>query len=155
VYTDMPESELRDYRSTQTAPADFDAFWQRTLDESRTAPGAAPLTLEPVDTGLRTIDTWDVTFPGFGGEPVRAWLRLPHGTAVTLPAVVEYVGHRGGAGPAPGDPRVAPARVAPPPRAPPGAGTPTSGWTPGARAPAGAGARHRTGDPPDRRSPAC
>ena len=98
MYTDMPESELREYRSSQTAPADFDAFWQRTLHESRAAPGAAPVTLEPVDTGLRTIDTWDVSFPGFGGEPVRAWLRLPRGTAGPLPAVVEYVGYGGGRG---------------------------------------------------------
>ena len=98
MYTDLPESELRAYRSTQTEPADFDAFWQQTLDQARTTAGGARAALEPVDTGLRTVDTWDVSFPGFGAEPVRAWLRLPHGADRPLPAVVQYVGYGGGRG---------------------------------------------------------
>ena len=94
----MPEAELRAYQSTQTAPDDFDAFWQRTLDQARAAAGGASVTLEPVATGLRTVDTWDVSFPGFDGEPIRAWLRLPHGADRPLPAVVQYVGYGGGRG---------------------------------------------------------
>ena len=98
MYTDLPEAELRAYQSAQTAPDDFDDFWQRTLDEARTAGARTPVELEPVDTGLRTVDTWDVTFPGFGGEPVRAWLRVPHGSRGPLPTVVQYVGYGGGRG---------------------------------------------------------
>ena len=31
MYTDLPEAELRAYRSGQTDPGDFDAFWADTL----------------------------------------------------------------------------------------------------------------------------
>ena len=37
MLTDLPEHELRAYRSSQTCPGDFDAFWTRTLAEARAA----------------------------------------------------------------------------------------------------------------------
>ncbi len=51
-------------------------------------------------TGLTTVEVFDVTFPGWAGEPVRAWLRLPAPALRTgpLPAVVEFVGYGGGRG---------------------------------------------------------
>ena len=96
VYTDLSEAELRAYRSDQVDPADFDEFWAATLKESRSL-GEASVVV-PVDTGLATIDTFDVTFPGFGGQPVRAWLRVPAGRTGPLPTVVQYVGYGGGRG---------------------------------------------------------
>ncbi|MFD9124295.1 acetylxylan esterase [Kitasatospora sp. NPDC059571] len=96
MHTDLTEPELRAYRSTQQAPADFDAFWAAALDEARAAGGA--VAAEPVDTGLATLDVLDVTFPGHRGEPIRAWLRLPRGADGPLPAVVQYVGYGGGRG---------------------------------------------------------
>jgi cephalosporin-C deacetylase len=96
VYTDLPEDQLREYRSSQSAPDDFDEFWAATVAEARAA-GDKPV-LVPVRTGLATLDTFDVTFPGFGGEPVRAWLRLPADSTGPLPAVVQYVGYGGGRG---------------------------------------------------------
>lgn len=98
MFTDLPEAELRDHRSTQTAPADFDDFWRTTLAESRAA-GTAAVTVTPAPgPRLHTVRVFDVTFPGYGGEPVRAWLRLPHGAEGPLPAVVQYVGYGGGRG---------------------------------------------------------
>jgi cephalosporin-C deacetylase len=97
MFVDLPEAELRAYRSSQFDPADFDAFWQATLDESR-AMAPAGAVLEPVDVGLRTLDVFDVTFPGFGGQPIRAWLRMPRGASGPLPTVVQYVGYGGGRG---------------------------------------------------------
>jgi cephalosporin-C deacetylase len=96
VIVDLSEAALRDYRSEQTAPDDFGEFWTGTLAESRAIGG--PVTLEPVDVGLRTIDVFDVTFPGFGGQPIRAWLRVPRGASAPLPTVVQYVGYGGGRG---------------------------------------------------------
>lgn len=96
MYTDLTEDELRRYRSSQSEPADFDEFWADTLASSRAHGGV--VTREPVDTGLRTIDVDDVTFPGYGGEPVRAWLRRPAGASGPLPCIVEYVGYGGGRG---------------------------------------------------------
>ena len=43
-FFDMPLEELRTYKPERHEPADFDAFWQRTLDEAR----HHPLNAEPV-----------------------------------------------------------------------------------------------------------
>lgn len=100
MHTDLSEAELWDYRSSQQAPQDLDDFWGRTLAEARAA--GWEVRAERVDTGLTTVEVYDVTFPGFAGEPVKAWLRLPsaalRGDGERLPAVVEYVGYGGGRG---------------------------------------------------------
>jgi cephalosporin-C deacetylase len=51
-----------------------------------------------VETGLTTVDVYDVTFSGFGGHPVKGWLRLPAGASEPLPVVVEFIGYGGGRG---------------------------------------------------------
>ncbi len=96
MYTDLDESLLRAYHSGQNDPADFDEFWASTLLESRAFD--LGVTLTPVETGLSTIDVWDVSFAGYGGQPVRAWLRVPAGASGPLPAVVQFVGYGGGRG---------------------------------------------------------
>jgi cephalosporin-C deacetylase len=96
MYVDMPESELPDYRSNQVDPADFDEFWEVTLRTARAA--ASAVRIEPVDAGLSTIDVFDVTFSGWDGQPVRAWLRMPKGATGSLPAIVQFVGYGGGRG---------------------------------------------------------
>jgi cephalosporin-C deacetylase len=97
MFVDMPEADLRAYRSSQTDPADFDDFWARTLAESRAA-APAGAQLVKVDAGLVTLDVYDVTFPGFGGQPIRAWLRVPAGASSALPTVIQYQGYGGGRG---------------------------------------------------------
>ena len=96
VYSDLPVDQLPDYRSSQTEPADLDAFWARTLDEARQHPLEVHLT--PVETELATLRVWDVRFNGFGGEPISAWLRVPAGATGPLPGVVQFVGYGGGRG---------------------------------------------------------
>jgi cephalosporin-C deacetylase len=96
VLTDMSRDELLAYRSSQTVPADFDAFWAKTLAEA--AAHDLDVRLREVPTGLTTITAYDVTFRGFAGQDVRAWLRVPAGAAGPLPAVVQYVGYGGGRG---------------------------------------------------------
>ncbi|MFJ5263256.1 acetylxylan esterase [Streptomyces sp. NPDC088387] len=93
---DLPLDELRDYRADSTAPEDFDAFWSKTLQEAREYDLDARF--EPVDTGLATLRTYDVTFAGFGGHPVKGWLTLPATAEEPLPLVVEFVGYGGGRG---------------------------------------------------------
>jgi cephalosporin-C deacetylase len=93
---DMPLAEMRAYAPPLAVPADLDRFWAATLDEARTHELAATFT--PVDSGLTVISTFDVTFAGHGGSPVRAWLHLPAGRQGPMPAVVEYVGYGGGRG---------------------------------------------------------
>ncbi|MEU3253437.1 acetylxylan esterase [Streptomyces sp. NPDC006997] len=93
---DLPIEELREHRSASTEPDDFDAFWAKTLAEAREFELDARF--EPVDTGLSTVEVYDVTFAGFGGHPVKAWLTLPAAAREPLPLLVEYVGYGGGRG---------------------------------------------------------
>ncbi|MET0493614.1 MAG: acetylxylan esterase [Actinoplanes sp.] len=93
---DLTLDDLRDYAPDVREPADFDAFWQATLDEAAGKP--VLVEVRPVATGLRLVDTWDVTFAGFGGDPIRAWYHRPAGTVRELPAVVEYAGYGRGRG---------------------------------------------------------
>jgi cephalosporin-C deacetylase len=77
-------------------PADFDEFWAGTLADA--AGHDLGATFEPVDTGLKLVTVYDVTFRGYGGEPVKAWLTVPLGATAPLPCVVEYPGYGGGRG---------------------------------------------------------
>jgi cephalosporin-C deacetylase len=96
VLTDLSLDELATYRSAQSEPPDFDDFWAKTL--AAAAEHDIDVRLREVPTGLRTITTYDVTFSGFAGQDVRAWLRVPAGGSGPLPAVVQYVGYGGGRG---------------------------------------------------------
>ena len=93
---DLPLDELRSYRSASTEPEDFDAFWAKTLQEAREHDLDARF--EPVETHLKTVKVFDVTFAGFGGHPIKGWLTLPAWANAPLPAVVEFVGYGGGRG---------------------------------------------------------
>jgi cephalosporin-C deacetylase len=93
---DLPLPELERYRPELREPADFDAFWRDTLKEAAQTEVLA--SVRPVATGLRLTETWDVTFRGFGGDPVRAWFSRPAGATEPLPAVVEYAGYGRGRG---------------------------------------------------------
>ena len=93
---DMPLEEMRIYKPPRDEPDDFDAFWSETLSEARAHDLHA--TFEPADFGLATIDVYDVSFSGFGGDRISGWYMTPPDDAGTLPAVVEYIGYGGGRG---------------------------------------------------------
>ncbi len=93
---DLPLEQLRDYRPAVRVPADFDEFWASTLEETRSFD--LNVTAERVENHLALVDTWDVTFSGFGGDRVRAWLHVPTGSTGPLPTVVMYHGYSRGRG---------------------------------------------------------
>lgn len=94
--TDLPLDVLRSYAPEVLEPTDFDGFWAATLEESRRAD--AGYSLIPVDTPITGVRIDDLTFSGFGGEPVRAWVTRPVGDTGPLPAVIEFQGYNGGRG---------------------------------------------------------
>jgi cephalosporin-C deacetylase len=96
AFFDMPLEQLQTYLPTRVEPEDFDSFWAGTLVEARGHPLNA--TFEPADYGLRTVEAFDVTFSGYGGQPIKGWLLLPKQRAGRLPCVVEYIGYGGGRG---------------------------------------------------------
>lgn len=96
VLFDLPLDALQTYRPERVEEPDFDAFWRATIKASR-ALASAPR-FQRVDVGLRTVDSWDVTFSGYGGQPVRGWFLAPRGRVGPLPTVVQYLGYGDGRG---------------------------------------------------------
>jgi len=96
AHFDLSLDKLRVYAPTVRRPADFDSFWDRTLREARGAGGA--VTVEPVDPPLPNVEVSDVTFPGYGGHPIKAWYSRPAGTGENLPVIVQFQGYGGGRG---------------------------------------------------------
>lgn len=96
AFYDLPLDELKRFRPERREPADFDAFWQHSLEEARSHP--IDVRLSPAGYGLKTVDCWDVTFAGFAGQPIKGWFFVPHGAQGKLGCVVEYIGYGGGRG---------------------------------------------------------
>lgn len=94
---DMPLERLREYLPATEEPDDLDGFWSRHLAAARAHD--VVVSAEPVDTALAGVSTWDVTFAGDAGHPVRAWFSRPATSAGRrLPVVVEYLGYGRGRG---------------------------------------------------------
>lgn len=93
---DLPLEELRRYSPAHNEPADFDEFWQSTIQ------GAASHDLEPVfalcKTDFSFVDVYDVAFSGFNGQRILAWLLVPHELAAPATAIVKYRGYGDGRG---------------------------------------------------------
>ncbi len=96
MYFDLPLEQLQTYLPPRVEPEDFDAFWAQTLAEARFHPLEA--CFEPIETNLKLIETFDVTYNGFGGQPIKGWLILPKQRSAPLACVVEYIGYGGGRG---------------------------------------------------------
>lgn len=127
---DLPLEELEKYRPERSEPADFDAFWGKTL--AAAASFALDARFQDVDAGYSELVTEDVTFSGYGGHPIKGWMLRPRSASGSLPAVVTYIGYGGG-------------------RSLPGEWTaiPSTGVAHFVMDLRGQGAGHRSGDTPD------
>jgi cephalosporin-C deacetylase len=96
MFVDLPLEELREYRPKVAEPADFDDFWARQVSMARAVEGAPVCT--PIASSITHSDVFDVTFPGHGGVPVKAWLLVPHEPVPDAAVIVEYTGYGGGRG---------------------------------------------------------
>ena len=94
---DLPLGELRHYRSQVAEPVGFDQSWADTLTSARRR---SPIVeVVEVDNHLRLVDSWDVTFAGYDGHPIKAWYSRPaRSVGDVLPAVVEFAGYGRGRG---------------------------------------------------------
>lgn len=80
---DLPLSELERYEGRNPRPADFDAFWDRSLAESKALPFHE--TVEPASFEFRSGYAQHLTFDGTGGARVYAKLlrpKDPNGAAI-------------------------------------------------------------------------
>ena len=97
---DLPLTQLYDYQPDVACPADFVDFWVASAQDARAAANSdVELNREP--TGLNAVTADDVTFPGFGGDPIKAWLikpALPPDSSEGYPIVVQLIAYGGGRG---------------------------------------------------------
>lgn len=91
---DMPLSELETYLPPRREQADFDLFWARTVADTAAHPLDARF--EPVESYLETVEVFDVTFAGYGGQLVKGWFLLPRQRQEPLACVVQFIGYGGG-----------------------------------------------------------
>ena len=95
-FFDLAAATLPDYRSSVSAPDDFDEFWAATLGEAREHKLDA--VFEPYDAGLPLVDVFDVKFAGYGGHPIRGWYIRPRAGKTDSGALVKFLGYNGGRG---------------------------------------------------------
>lgn len=93
--TDLTLPELVGFRPSVDEPADFDAFWARTLAESAAVPSHLERTR--VSGPITQVIVEDVVFAGFNGDPIKAWIIRPLDER-PRPTVVEFIGYNGGRG---------------------------------------------------------
>jgi cephalosporin-C deacetylase len=93
---DLPLEELRLYKPERFEPKDFDVFWDRSIDDAQSFDLNAQFT--KADYNLDLLETYEVTFCGYAGQPVKGWFIHPKNANKPLPTVVQFVGYGGGRG---------------------------------------------------------
>lgn len=96
VSIELPLEALQEYRPARSEPDDFASFWAGTLEAARRHDLDPVFT--PVSSGLSLIEVSDVSFSGYAGQRIKAWLAMPADTTHRLPCVVEFPGYGGGRG---------------------------------------------------------
>lgn len=93
---DLTLPELEAHLPDRREPADFDAFWAKTLAETRAHDLAVSTAAH--DLHLPLVTAYRLSFAGFGGHRVGALLLHPRHTDTPLPGVVQYLGYGDGTG---------------------------------------------------------
>lgn len=93
---DLPLAQLQQYLPDREEAPDFDTFWADTLSSARAL--AQPAVRERTSPELTGLVVDDVTFSGYGGDPIKGWFLRPAGATGPLPCIVHYIGYSGGRG---------------------------------------------------------
>ncbi len=88
---EMPLDDLRTYQGRNPKPADFDAYWQRGLDELAATP--ADVELRPHPSPARFAECFDLYFTGTRGARVHAQFLRPRGSKGPHPALLRFHGY--------------------------------------------------------------
>ncbi|MGH7997767.1 MAG: alpha/beta fold hydrolase [Opitutaceae bacterium] len=90
---EMSLPELRDYRGTNPRPSDFDAYWDRSIEEMRTLD--ARVELRPsAEIAPAAAECFDLWFDGVGGARVYAKYLRPRGArSGKRPAILFFHGY--------------------------------------------------------------
>ncbi len=99
AWYDLPESELREYRTSTVEPEGLDPWWAERLREADAAAVPPRLQRHQPDVYGPT-PVWDVEFSGARGDRIRSWYLRPAGVDddEPVPVVVTFIGYGGGRG---------------------------------------------------------
>ena len=93
---DMPYEQLVLYQGTNPRPSDFDAFWDRALEELDAVDPRVELQPAAFQTSFAECE--HLYFTGVGGARIHAKLLRPRDRARPAPAVVTFHGYTGDSG---------------------------------------------------------
>ncbi|MFD4034474.1 acetylxylan esterase [Streptomyces sp. NPDC058637] len=95
---DLSLAECLTYQPDLPLPDGFDAFWKNALGAESPGGGHGRPHFEKIDSGLVQVRTYDVSVPGYDGQCVRGWLRMPTEASGPLGCIVEFLGYGRGRG---------------------------------------------------------
>jgi cephalosporin-C deacetylase len=93
---DMPYEQLLTYQGSNPLPDDFDAYWERALEEMRAVDPQVELV--PATFQVPFAECLDMYFTGVGGARIHAKLVRPKAASRPHPAVLMFHGYSGSAG---------------------------------------------------------
>lgn len=94
---EMPLEEMRAYTGTNPRPEDFDAYWAAALTElDQVAPEPS---MTPAEFQAPGAVCYDLYFNGVRGARIHAKLLMPERRRENCPAVLQFHGYTGSAGP--------------------------------------------------------
>src|SRR4051794_34529792 len=95
---DMPFDKLKSYQGTNPRPADFDAFWDKSLAELVAVDPCPEIILSDFQTNFAECS--DLYYTGIGGARIHAKLLRPRKAPESgrHPAVLMFHGYSGNAG---------------------------------------------------------
>lgn len=94
---DMPLDKLKEYQGRNPKPADFDAYWDRALQEMRAVDPDVQLIKSEFQTPH--AECYDMYFTGVRGARIHAKYLKPRTPAATPhPAIIQFHGYSGNAG---------------------------------------------------------
>ncbi len=97
---DMPLAELKEYMGVNPCPKDFDAFWDRGIEEMHVL--GVGCELVPSVFQMPYAECFDLYFTGMGGARIHAKYIRPNSELVKVedqhPAIVQFHGYTMNAG---------------------------------------------------------
>ncbi len=93
---DMPLEQLKDYQGINPRPSDFDAYWDRALEEMRAID--PQIELVPSEFQVPFAECFDLYFTGVRGARIHAKYIRPKNVPDKHPAVVQFHGYTGSSG---------------------------------------------------------
>lgn len=94
---EMPLEEMKEYRGSSPCPKDFDTYWSDALAELD-AVKPEPI-LKPAAFQAAGTECFDLYFKGVRGAKIHAKLLMPQHSAGKSPALLQFHGYTGSAGP--------------------------------------------------------